>query len=336
VDATVEEEQTPERPSTRPQNVPMCFRGFEQDAAEAHASMLGWLLNEIGKIIDISTLDGMTIAFDYDDALAHLHRGYETIRTLTKTTEFGTGVAMTPAVLRDGILKSHIVISGGIALMLKDEGQQNVKLAIHAVAHECAHVEITAAYDKSFPDETLRKFHDTIMESWRWDVIKACWEEYAACRIASDFGHDPLPGYEETFVLAHSQTDKKVMQLVRDFDGGGADPLVGQVFGCYGTMMKFACYMMGAMAASGKTLADCEAAQNALNRHWFAPFFDRLKKACEDLYENFGNWSDKSGFEAIGDIVEDIVSNRIMKIWHRPDGTYTIYIYPHVLARAKA
>ncbi|RWI57171.1 MAG: hypothetical protein EOR16_16515 [Mesorhizobium sp.] len=336
MDATVEEEQAPERPSTRPQNVPMCFRGFEQEAAEAHASTLGWLLHEIGKIIDISTLDGMTIAFDYDDALANLDRGYETIRTLAKTTEFGTGVAMTPAVLRDGILKSHIVISAGIALMLKDEDHQNVKLAIHTVAHECAHAKITAAYDKSFPGETLRKFHDTVMESWRWDVIKACWDEYAACRIASDFGHDPLPGYEETFVLAHSQTDEKVMQLIRDFNGGGADPLVGPVFGAYGTMMKFACYMMGSMAAAGKTLVDCESAQNALNGHWFAPYFDRLKNACEDLYENFGNWPDKSGFEAIGDIVEDIVTDRIMKLWHHPDGTYTIYIYPHVLLRAKA
>jgi hypothetical protein len=330
MDATVEEEQAPERPSTCPQNVLMSFRGFEQDAAEANASTLGGLLREIGKIIDISALDGMTIAFDYDDALANLDRGYKTVRTLTKTTEFGTGVAMTPAVLRDGLLKSHIVISGHIVLMLSDEDRQNVQLAIHTVTHECAHVEITAAYDKSFPNEMLRKSRDTAMDSWRWDVIKACWEEYAACRIASDFGHDSLSGYEETFVLAHSRTDEKVMQLVRDFDGGDADSLVGPVFGAYGTMMKFACYMMGAMAAAEKTLADCEAAQNALNGHWFFPYFDRLQRACEALFENFGNWSDKSGFEAIGDIVEDIVTDRIMKLWHHPDGTYTIYIYPHV------
>jgi hypothetical protein len=336
MDATVEEDKVSERPSTRPQNIPMSFQGFEQDVAEASASTIGWLLHELGKTIDISTLDGMTIAFDYDDALATLERGYETIRTLTKTTEFGTGVAMTPAVLRDGLVKSHIVVNAAVVLMLKDEDRENVNLAIHTIAHECAHVEITASFDKCFPGETLQKFHSTVMESWRWDVIKACWEEYAACKIASDIGHDPLPGYEETFVLAHSQTDERVKQLVRCFEGGGADPLVGPIFGAYGTMMKFACYMMGAMGAAGRTLADCEAARTALNGHWFAPYFERLNEACEQLYDNFGSWVDKSGFEEIGNIVEEIVTERVMKIWHHADGTYTIYIYPHVLFNAKA
>lgn len=171
---------------TRPLNVPMSFRGFDQEAAEETASTLGYMLHEFGKIIDLSALDGMTVAFDYDDALTDLDRGYETVRVLTKTTEFGTGVAMTPAVLRDCVLKSHIVINAAVALMLKDEDKENANLAIHTIVHECAHVEITAAYEKCFPDELLKKRYDTILDCWRWDVIKACWDEYAACRIASN------------------------------------------------------------------------------------------------------------------------------------------------------
>jgi effector-binding domain-containing protein len=314
----------------------MTFCGFDKESAEASTAALGPVLHGVGQVIDISTLDGMTIAFDYDQALLDLDRGFETIRKLTKTTEYGTGVAMTPAVLREGVVKSHIVIHGGIAVMLKDKDEKNVALAVHTIAHECAHVEITAAYDKCFPDETLKKLHDTLFDSWRWDVIKACWEEYAACRIASSIGHDPLSGYEETFVLAHSQTDGKIRELVRDFDGGGADPLVSAALGAYGTMMKFACYMMGSMAAAGKTLADCKAAHGALKDHWFAPYFDRLNEACNALYEKFGAWEDKSGFQAISGIVEDMVADNIMKIWHRPDGTYTIFIYPDVLSAAKA
>ncbi|RWF24036.1 MAG: hypothetical protein EOS64_09210 [Mesorhizobium sp.] len=46
MDETVEGDEAPER---RPQNVPLCFHGFEQDVAEAHACTLGWLLHEIGK-----------------------------------------------------------------------------------------------------------------------------------------------------------------------------------------------------------------------------------------------------------------------------------------------
>ncbi|ABE64720.1 hypothetical protein Nham_4057 (plasmid) [Nitrobacter hamburgensis X14] len=336
MDATVTNEDEPaDRPSTRPLNVPMSFRGFDQEAAEETASTLGYMLHEFGKIIDLSALDGMTVAFDYDDALTDLDRGYETVRVLTKTTEFGTGVAMTPAVLRDGVLKSHIVINAAVALMLKDEDKENANLAIHTIVHECAHVEITAAYEKCFPDELLKKRYGTILDCWRWDVIKACWDEYAACRIASNIGHDPLPSYEETFVLAHSQTDGKVRELVRGFSGGNADIFVGPVFGAYGNMMKFACYMLGAMSAAEKTVAECGAAQAALKNHWFAPYFERLNESCNNLFENFGRWTDKSGFEAIGDIVEDMIVEQVMNIWRRPDGTYTICIYPHVLLDAK-
>jgi hypothetical protein len=336
LDDTVESDQPVTELSSRPSNIQMGFRGFEQEAAEDHASTLGELFHEVGKLIDISALDGVTIGFDYDEALASLDRGYETVHTLSKTTEFGLGVAMTPAVLRDGVLKSHIVINAAIVLMLSHDDQQDVKLAVHTIAHECAHVEVTAAFEKCFPGELLIKRFDTIIEFWRWDVIRACWDEYAACRIASDIGHDPLSDYEETFVLAHSKTDEKILSLIRDFDGGDADPLVGPVFGAYGTMMKFACYMMGSMAASGKTLENCKAANDAMQGHWFADYFERLKNACESLFDNFGNWPDKSEFELIGDIVEDIVASRAMKLWHHPDGSYSIYIYPAVLTKARS
>ncbi|MEP7456215.1 hypothetical protein [Phyllobacterium sp. SB3] len=50
---------------------------------------------------------------------------------------FGTGMAMTPAVLRDSSIKSHIVNNGAVEAMPADEEQENVNLAIHTIAHEC-------------------------------------------------------------------------------------------------------------------------------------------------------------------------------------------------------
>jgi hypothetical protein len=59
-------------------------------------------------LIDLSRLDGVTIAADYGAALSDLDRGYETKGTLTATSDQATGVAMTPCVIRAGVLKSHI------------------------------------------------------------------------------------------------------------------------------------------------------------------------------------------------------------------------------------
>ena len=59
----------------------------------------------------------------------------------------GLGVAMTPAVIRDGKIKSHMLFNAGILLPLEDEKNEFYEQALHTLAHECAHVEVTARFD---------------------------------------------------------------------------------------------------------------------------------------------------------------------------------------------
>lgn len=327
----VESESSQEpAPSTFPENTMFSIRGIEEADARKLAHNLGSCLRELGRIIDVSNLDGVTIAYDYDEALAELDRGYETVFVLTRTTDVGTGVAMTPSVLRDGNLKSHILMHAHVANMILSDDEEQFKMALHTIAHECAHVEITAAYDTCFPGELLRATHPTLLHAYHEQVFSACWDEYAATRISGTIGYDPMPGYEETFIAVLGQVDEKVAELVRGFRGGSAeetDTFVGAIFGAYGNLAKFACYFLGTLASSGRKGDPGERITAELEDSWFRPYFFKIENSCSDLFEEFGKWPDKAGFETIGDIVEEIVEDQVMRIWRGDDGRYTIFVH---------
>jgi hypothetical protein len=61
----------------------------------------------------------------------------------------------------------------------------------------------------------------------------------------------------------------------------------------------------------------------ALSRYFF-----RMEGLCSTLFDDFGRWPDKSRFEAIGDLIEEMVEERVMNIWRQDEGRYSILV-PH-------
>jgi hypothetical protein len=327
-DETLEEEPVT---SSFPENTMFSISGFESEAeARKVAENLAYVFRELGKIIDLSALDGVTVAWDYDEALASLDRGYGSKFKLERTKDVGIGVAMTPAVLRDGVLKSHILIHGHVASMVLSKDIEEFNMLFHTLAHEAAHVETTDAWKTCFPGELLRTTYASLLDAFRQQVYSACWDEYAATRISNTIGVNPLEGYEATFVTVLSSVQEKVADQVRSFNGGSAtatNDFVGSVFGAYGDVMKFACYCLGTLASLDRRGKPGNNVQEALRDSWFEPYYVRLEDACAALFGNFGRWSDKSGFEAIGDILEDIVDRHVMKIRRGEEGRYSIYVH---------
>jgi hypothetical protein len=45
----------------------------------------------------------------------------------------------------------------------------------------------------------------------------------------------------------------------------------------------------------------------ALEGHWFQPHFERLYAVCKSIAEDYGKWTDRSKFEALGDLADEIV-----------------------------
>lgn len=178
-------------PTTAP-SVSLSVKGFANtEAAEALGNAVGGFVVHLGSFIDLSTLDAITIAVDYDAALAEVDRGMEGLRPLDRSnTEAMQGVAKSCVVLRDGVEKTHLIFNAAmlVPLILEEETtEEDLQTALAIVAHECGHVQFNALNSTTIPDLRLGV---TISDYERAILIQGaevCWEEYAVCRLTADF-----------------------------------------------------------------------------------------------------------------------------------------------------
>lgn len=318
------EADTERAPITVPPGYQISVRGF-RDEGEARklANTIGVILTEISRMIDISSLDGVTIAYDYEQALLDLDRGYETAHKLTPSSGDAVGVAMTPAVIRDGMIKSHIVLHAGLAEKLGNPEQEEFKIALHALAHECAHVEVTNRFDRAFPQTLLRPKHETFVERLKWDVILACWDEYAVCCVCAGIGEDRTEDYENVLSKQLAAARDRANEAIRAYrQHGVVDTLLVEVFGIYGNLMKFASYYSGNLHGLGLAIDQQPFAASALAGHWFEPHFYRLVELCDELFAEYGGWQDKESFEKIGRLAETILAEGGVFITPMEEGHY--------------
>lgn len=297
-------------PPTAPENLGVTARGF---STEENAREVGTAVREcvilLSRHFDLSALDGVTVAHDYVQALSSLDRGYKTNHRLTPSDGHAVGVAMTPSVIRDGALKSHIVFNAHIVAPIARRDPESIQLPLHVIAHECAHVEITKKFDEAFPNVLLRQRYGDAREAFRWQVILACWDEYAATRLSANFGEDPTDGYEETFLKHLAEALPKSHASIRAYRlRGNLDQVYAEVYGVIGDLLKFAAYSLGNADGRGAEVAGRAGLAAALVDHWFEPFFKRLHDACRAIAGQYGKWPDKTSFEVIGDIADEVIA----------------------------
>ena len=172
--------------------------------------MVGTCIRELSRQFDLSRLDGVTVAYDYAQALLDLDRGYETNFRLTPSDTHVVGIAMTPSVIRDGTLKSHVLLNAAYMAPLEDFKHEHFGFVLHTISHECAHVEVTHKFDAAFPGFLLRTAHADARIGYRWQIILACWDEYAATLLSAGFGAEPTEGYEDTFLKSSTTAWKRL------------------------------------------------------------------------------------------------------------------------------
>ena len=78
---------------------------------------------------------------------------------------------------------------------------------------------------------------------------------------------------------------------------------------------------------AGLTLEDLPKTKAALDDHWFEPFFAKLQQACADIAADYGKWTDRSAFEALGDVADEIVAHGgVIVSGHKENGGFYVHI----------
>ncbi|RVT39649.1 hypothetical protein [Sphingobium algorifonticola] len=283
-------------PTTAP-TVPVTVKGFtNQEAGAELGKVVGECIMSLGSFIDLSTLEGVTIAIDYDAALAEADQGMEGLRPLDRTdTEEMQGVAKSCQVLRDGIVKTHLVFSAEmlVPLIAGDAvTEDDRKTSIGIIAHECGHVEVNARLEALVPDARLGARIADSERAVLFQIAEICWSEYAVCRLTARFAPMQNSQHAETVAAVAIGARERAREHIKSYRLHGDDyRVIGEAGSELCQPLKAAAYLLGGMDADGLCWAAFAAARDAVDTGGFGALIDELHVACRDLWDRAEDWT---------------------------------------------
>lgn len=300
-------------PSTAPGTIPFNMRAFAStDEAERVAGKIGAYVRLLSRAMDLSRLDGVTIAYDYDAALAELDRGLTDVRPLSRSNDDQLiGVGMAPAVLRDGVVKVHIIINAAyLEGLSKDveasEASEEFASSLYLLAHECAHVAVTTETDRLLPGTVLQHRIASYEEAIFQQVNEACWEEYAACRLSARFGQGQSRHYEDGLrgVLSVSR-QKAAAARERFWEHKDLNRVVGELGQPLAEPLRLAAYALGHIDGLEEPAELGEQTRHAIREAGYEELLETLAKVLRRLWINRNQRTKLSDHDIIGDVARD-------------------------------
>jgi hypothetical protein len=284
-----------------------------EEAASVAGKRVGEVIEEVVQELEISIagLDGVTIAHDYDSALAQLDRGYKSERILTRTDDKAAGgVAMTPCVLRDGKVMSHMVLSTGI-IPLIDNPVDGVS-GKYIIAHELSHAHEHYFRDKVLPNTLLQQRISDADEIVLFEAADACWGEYAACYFSAPIHPHQAKLYEMTLVYVVREATERIVQAKRQWM---ADRDIGkmwqQIASMAGNLLKYASYLLGHAVGLNKSVEEIapEGWQLLQLNSWLLPAIEKLDEVLSSMLNTFEQWKGLDVFEPLKQIMRGLLAD---------------------------
>jgi len=223
------------------------------------------LVREIGRYIDISTLDGITIAVDFDAALRELDRGIEGLRQEERTNDEGLiGVGKAVAVKRGGEIKTHIVLFADpvcvLALAEDERNMEDFRVALAIVAHECAHVEENAARERQFPGILLDQTPAGYVRLLERQFAEAFWCEYAVCRISARLARNEGQRFRVNLTSRLNDARTHAREAIRSYRfHGDVERVLQEVGGAVLEPLRMASYLFGHLDGTSDEKCDVAA-----------------------------------------------------------------------------
>lgn len=259
-----------------------------------------------GRYMDLSLLDGVTVGFDYDAALASVDLGYKSSVAKQYTNEGGLiGVAKVLRVKREGSIKVHAVFDAKLVGAL---AKQDAIFwpAVNIVAHELAHVAVIAWFQAHSPGVMLAPYQGDWATASMREVAHTIWEEYAACRLSAAFtqGDVVLATYADSTELAVANAMSNAREAIKAFRiHGDVDRLLVETTGRVANPLKMAAYLMGHTDGLKEDF-DADDHLPATRASEFWPFLPGLLSALRAAWDERHSWNGMEGVDGIVQVVQ--------------------------------
>lgn len=303
--------------------------GYASDAdANAASARVASVIDEIVSELELSLagLDGVTIAFDYDSALAQLDRGFDSSSSLTRTKDdIGEGCAMAPLVMRNGCVMTHLVLSAFIVPLI-DAPQSGVS-GKYIIAHELSHVHENFFRNRALPNTLLALKIVQPDEAFLFEVADACWGEYVACYLSASVHPEQGKLYEVTLVDLLEKAKNEILgakkKWMNDHDFADAWRRVG---GTVASLLKYFSYLLGHARGLDKQITDVapKASQLLESNTWLAPWVSKLNDVLSNMLKTFETWNSVEVFEPLKAVARGLLEDCGVKI---SDANGSLYVF---------
>jgi hypothetical protein len=263
--------------------------GFQDPLiASAIEKHLHWLVE--AQAFDLSTVEEVTVAAEYGSFLANFDTGFTPRESLSATSGENSGVGITPEVLRNGALASHIILPQDYAFPLAYRKSEEFHMeAVYTLTHEAAHAEehLLAARDYGEQVVVLHRNPD-----WYLCLARTCWGEYYASR-RSGFSY---PGIGKTlvgmFVIPADRFKNDLSQAAVEYkstsDQAKLDTVVTQ--GCTTLFVHFS-RLAGHFDGIDQEMPDDVTELGTFQENpGLYPHFVRLRDALRVAFDKLGHW----------------------------------------------
>jgi Protein of unknown function (DUF4238) len=303
--ATAEPSPTEE---TSPQKLdyPVSFHGIaDRETAERIAGLLNHLVYELRSYMALDRLDGFTFAEDYDGALEKLDRGFTSATPLKASTpECGESVAMTPKVMRDGILKGHVVARLWIALALISEDEISQRLALHLIVQQLAHVACTQLFDEALPGARLDDPYDAFL----YPYIAEAWSGYIGARTSAVFDPSFGASYRELAMSALSAARENIPQARLEYRyHGDMDRLLSAVLPRIEAVLQTTAQLLGHYDGLGEATYFGELLAKNYEEAGLRLWIELFQSDLELVWNRRGQWASLDEFLSLNQHVERLL-----------------------------
>jgi hypothetical protein len=300
---------------------PMHFHGWaDEQTARTSADAAMGVVYAASKHISLNRLDGITFAEDYPAALQGLDRGFATSKPLTSTQKPNAiGVAMSPIVIRDGVVKAHVVMRGFFARDLIGEDEDARNFAMYSLVCQLAQIAATELFDTAFPNVIGRPQSDAF-EGYRYTSIDGAWESYYSASISAALYPKAGEIYRDIVLGALAEVQQQLPELRYAYrHHGDVLKFLGQISEPVGTFLRLTAKLLGHHDALETPPLD-EPLTAALEKAQLTPWFNMYAGDLRALWDRRGKWTSLAEFLMLGMHFERLLWPFGIFLWRTPEG----------------
>lgn len=294
----------------------------DEPTAQKIGDVVSAVVIGLAKIIPLNRIDGITFAEDYPAALRDLDRGVPTLAPLETTSEEGVvGIGMSPIVLREGVVKTRIVLRAFIGHALIGEDENDKAQAYQILVGQLVEASCTEMLDNALPGILLKPIENAF-DRLRFAGLEFAWSNYISARISAKLDEN-CGGYLRDFLIAAlDKAQREVPEVRFEYRFHGKIPqLMDDTFLRVKPILQHAARALGHFDGIETSLFDdAGVLQGALERYGLCAWLRTYHRDLQGLWDRLGQWESFDEFLALAGHVERLLWQFGIVLWQMDDG----------------